>query len=115
MLGSENEIWEQTELSLNENVEMGKRDHTINNDIGKEAHTKPVETFLENRRLVWFGYCSRREHNHICAKIAETRSFWETEQRSTEKRDGTWRDNIKEGMQKYQLIENMAHKIGNTG
>ena len=31
---------------------MGKRDHTINNDIRKEAHIKPVETFLENRSVL---------------------------------------------------------------
>ena len=33
-----------------------------------EAHVKPVETFLENKRLKWFGHCLRREPNHICAK-----------------------------------------------
>ena len=35
-------------------------DHIRNEDIRKEAHVKPVETFLENKRLKWFG--------HICAK-----------------------------------------------
>ena len=41
---------------------------TRNEDIRKEAHVKPVETFLENKRLKWFGHCLRREPNHICAK-----------------------------------------------
>ena len=38
-------------------------------------------------RLKWFGHCLRREpitKPHLC-KIAKTRSFWEKEQRSTEK------------------------------
>ena len=43
-------------------------DHIRNEDIRKEAHVKPVETFLENKRLKWFGHCLRREPNHICAK-----------------------------------------------
>ena len=34
---------------------MGKMNHIRNDDIGKEARTNPVETFLENRRLKWFG------------------------------------------------------------
>ena len=58
-------------------------DHIRNEDIRKEAHVKPVETFLENKRLRWFGHCLRREHK-LC-KIAETRGFWEKEQRPTEK------------------------------
>ena len=51
---------------------------------------KPVETFLENKRLKWFGLCLRREPNHIICdfahimcKIAATRGFWEEEQRPT--------------------------------
>ena len=43
-------------------------DHIRNEDIRKEAHVKIVETFLENKRLMWFGHCLRRERNHICAK-----------------------------------------------
>ena len=43
-------------------------DHIRNEDIRKEADVKPVETFLENKRLKWFGHCLRRERNHICAK-----------------------------------------------
>ena len=43
-------------------------DHIRNEDIRKDAHVKPVETFLENKRLTWFGHCLRREPNHICAK-----------------------------------------------
>ena len=40
-------------------------DHIRNEDIRKEAHIKPVETFPENKRLKWFGHCLRREHDHI--------------------------------------------------
>ena len=40
-------------------------DHIRNEDIGEEAHVKPVETFLENKRLKWFGHCLGRERNHI--------------------------------------------------
>ena len=58
-------------------------DHIRNEDIRKEADVKPVETFLENKRLKWFGHCLRRERNHICAK--SLRGFWEKEQRPTEK------------------------------
>ena len=43
-------------------------DHIRNEDIRKEADVKPVETFLENKRLKWFGHCLSRERNHICAK-----------------------------------------------
>ena len=38
-------------------------------------------------------------------EIAKTRSFWEKEQRSTEKEMG---DNIKGDMKKYRLTEDMA-------
>ena len=61
--------------SRNEDVEMGKRedqDHIRNEDIRKEAHVKPMETFLENGRLKWFGHCLRREHNYIGAKFLGT-------------------------------------------
>ena len=44
-------------------------DHIRNEDIRKEVHVKPVESFLENKRLFkWFGHCLRRERNHISAK-----------------------------------------------
>ena len=43
-------------------------DHFRNEDIRKEADVKHVETFLENKRLKWFGHCLRRERNHIRAK-----------------------------------------------
>ena len=35
-------------------------DYIRNEDIRKEAHVKPVEMFLENKRLKWF--------RHICVK-----------------------------------------------
>ena len=43
-------------------------DHIRNDDIRKEAHVKPFETFLENKRLKRLGHCLRREPNHISAK-----------------------------------------------
>ena len=49
-----------------------------------QGSVKPVETFLENKRLKWFGHCLRRTQPHLC-KIAATRDFWEKEQRLTEK------------------------------
>ena len=61
-------------------------DHINNEDIMKEAHAKYVQTFLENKRLNWFGHCLRREHNHISmCKIAYTRGVLEKEQRPTGK------------------------------
>ena len=56
-----------------------------NEDIRKEAHVKPVENILENRKtkVVW-PLLEAGTQPHLC-KIAETRSFWEKEQRSTEK------------------------------
>ena len=42
-------------------------DHIRNEDIGKEAHINPVETFLENKtKMVWSLLGART--NHICAK-----------------------------------------------
>ena len=57
----------QTELSSI--IQLKTRlDHIRNEDIRKEADVKPVATFLENKRLKWFGHCLRRERKHICAK-----------------------------------------------
>ena len=61
-----------------------KLEHIRNEDIRKEADVNHVETFLENKRLKWFGHCLRRERNHICAKSLRL-GFWEKEQRPTEK------------------------------
>ena len=57
-------------------------DHISNEDIRKEAHIKPVETFLETK-LVW-PLLEARTQPHLC-EIVATRCFWENEQRSTEK------------------------------
>ena len=81
-------------------------DSIRNEDIGKEAHIKPVETILENKRLKWFGHCLRRKHNHIMCEIFTTRSFWEKQQWGRPKK--RWRDNIQGDMKKYQLTEDMA-------
>ena len=80
-------------------------DHIRNEDIRKEADVKPVETFLENKRLTWFGRCLRRERNHICAKslrldVSGRRSRGRAKER--------WRYNIQGDMKKYQLTEDMA-------
>ena len=59
-------------------------DHIRNEDISKEAHVKPVETFLENERLKWFGHCLRREPNHISLAC----KFWGQGAEVDRKRDG---------------------------
>ena len=78
-------------------------DHIRNEDIGEEAHIKPVEMFLENKRLKWFGHCLRRERNHICAKSLRCSG-----RRSRGRPKKRWRDNIQGYMKKYQLTEDMA-------
>ena len=72
-------------------------DHIRNEDIRKEAHLKPVETFQENERLKWFGHCLRRERNYICAKslrldVSRIRSRGRPKKR--------WRDNIQRYLNK---------------
>ena len=44
-------------------------DHIINEDIRKEADVKPVETFLENKRLKWFGHCLRRDRENATTSV----------------------------------------------
>ena len=79
--------------------------HIRHEDIMKEADVKPVETFLENKRLQWFGHCLRRECNHICAKSLRL----EVSRRRTRGRPKKrWRDNIQGDMKKYQLTEDRA-------
>ena len=80
-------------------------DHIRNEDIRKEAHVKPVETFLENKRLKWFGHCLRREPNHICAKSLRLEVSGRRSRGRPRKR---WRDNIQADMKKYRLTEDMA-------
>ena len=80
-------------------------DHIRNEDIRKEAHVKPVETFLENKRLKWFWHCLRRETNHICAKSLRLEVSGRRNRGRPRKR---WRDNIQGDMKKYQLTENMV-------
>ena len=66
---------------------------------------KPVETFLENKRLKLFGHCSRREPNHICAKSLRLDV---SGRRSRCRQKKRWRDNLNESMKKCQLTEDMA-------
>ena len=80
-------------------------DHIRNEDIRKEAHVKPVETFLENKRLKWFGHCLRREPNHICAKSLRLEVSGRRSRGRPRKR---WRDNIQGDMKKYRLTEDVA-------
>ena len=79
-------------------------DHIRNEGIRKEAHVKPVETFLENKILEWFGHCLRREHNHICAKLLILEFSGRRSRGRPKKR---WRDNIQGDTKKYQLTEDM--------
>ena len=80
-------------------------DHIRNEDIRKEADVKPVETFLENKRLKWFGHCVTRERNHICAKSLRLDISGRRSRGWPKKR---WRDNIQGDLKKYQLTEDMA-------
>ena len=85
---------------------MGKRlGHIRNEDIRKEAHIKPVETFLENRRIKWFGHCMRREHNHICAKSLRLEVSGRRRRGRPKQRCG---GKSTEDMKKYQLAKDMA-------
>ena len=104
------ECWavkKKDENKLN-SAEMGMlrwaRGKTRLDHIRKEAHVKPVETFLENKRLKWFGHCLRREHNHICAKSLRLEVSGGKSRGRPKKR---WRDNIQGDMKKYQLTEDM--------
>ena len=85
-------------------------DHIRNEDIRKEADVKPVETFLENKRLKWFGHCLRREHNHIRAKSLRLEVSGRRSRGRPKKR---WRSNVKDDMKKYRLTEDV--EIENTG
>ena len=80
-------------------------DHIRNEDIRKEAHVKPVETFLENKRLKWVGHCLRRERNHVCAKSLRLEVSGRRSRGRPKKR---WRNNVKGDMKKYQLTGDMA-------
>ena len=80
-------------------------DHIRNEDIRNEAHVNPVETFLENKILQWFGHCLRRESNHICAKSLRLEVSGRRSRGRPKKR---WRDNIQEDMKKCQLTGDMA-------
>ena len=82
-----------------------RSDHIRNEDIRKEAHVKPVESFLENKRLKWFGHCLKRERNHICAKSMKLEVAG---RRSRDRPKKRWWDNIQGDMKKYQLTEHMA-------
>ena len=77
-------------------------DYVRNEDIRKEAH---VETFLENKRLKWFGHCLRRECNHISAKSLRLEVSGRRSRGRPKKR---LRDTIKGDMKKYQMTEDMA-------
>ena len=80
-------------------------DHIRNEDIRKEAHVKPVETFLANKSQKWFGHCLRGEPNHIFAKSLRLEV---SGRRIRGRPKKGWRDNIMGDMKKYQLTEDMA-------
>ena len=93
----------------NEDVEMGGKEGrsgwttSLNEDFMVGAHGKPVETFLENKRLKWFGHCLRREH------LAKSLRLQVSGRRSRGRPKKRWRDNIHGDMKKYRLTEDMAH------
>ena len=80
-------------------------DHIRNDDTRKEVHVKPVEIFLENKRLKWFGHCLRLEPNYIFAKSLRLEVSGRRNRGRPRRR---WRDNIQGDMKKYQLKEDMA-------
>ena len=85
----------------------GRPGWTTSEKKASEAHVKPVATFLENKRLKWFGHCLRRERNHTSAKslrleVSGRRS------RGRPKKSKIWRVNVKGDMKEYQLTEDMA-------
>ena len=51
-----------------------KLDHTSigNDNIREEANIKPIETFLEIRRVQWFGHCLRLKEfsRDLCSGVA---------------------------------------------
>ena len=108
-MGRKEERWEQTKLSRNEDVEMGKKEDQVGSHQKwrhqEESARKAVETFQENKRLKWFGHCLRREHNYICAKLLRLEV---SGRRSRGRPKNRWRDNIKGDMKKYRLTEDMA-------
>ena len=53
----------------------------------------------------WFGYCLRRECNHICAKSLRLQVSGRRSRGRPKKR---WWDNTQWDMKKYQLTESMA-------
>ena len=82
-------------------------DHIRNEDFRKEAHIKPVETFLENKIPWWFDHCVRRERKHIPIRAKSPRL--EVSGRRGRGRPKTrQRNNKKKSMKKYQLTEDMA-------
>ena len=80
-------------------------DHIRNEDIRKEAHIKPVETFLESKILQWSGHCLRREPNHFCANSLRLEGSGRRSRGRPKKR---WRDNIQGDLKKYRLTEDMT-------
>ena len=76
-------------------------DHIRNEDLRKEAYIKPVEMFLENKILKWFGHCL----SHICAKSLRLEVPGRRNRGRPKKR---WRDNIKRDLKKYLLTEDVA-------
>ena len=80
-------------------------DHMRNEDIRKETHINHVETFLENKRLKWYGHCLRREPNHICAKSLRLEV---SGRKSRGQPKNRWRDNVKGDKKKSRPTEDMA-------
>ena len=94
MLGRKEEIWEQTQLSWNEDVEMGKREDQVG------PHQKRRHQEGGARKTLW-----KFPRNHIRAKSLRLEFSGRRSRGRPKKR---WRDNIKGDMKKYQLTEDMA-------
>ena len=67
---------DESKLNSAELRMLTRLDHIRNEDIRKEAHVKPVKTFLEKKTRVVWPLLETRTQPHLC-KIAATRGSWE--------------------------------------
>ena len=48
-----------------------RKEHIRNVTIREKAHIKPINPFLMNKRLSWFGHVQRRDDdNEVCSKYS---------------------------------------------
>ena len=52
---------------------LSRKYHIRNVTIRKKAHIKPINTFLMEKRLSWFGHVQRRDEDNIAKYVLNTR------------------------------------------